>query len=169
MLLSAWRQVKPPTVKAIYLQHMTRWRCTPRPWWWITTGTTSTWPWTRRGGGTPVRQSWSTSSSGTRRTYLQYLNISIISTISIQIRQQGVRPRVWAAAILRQPVRRDPVRGHRQQVTLVSDWSPHRNTELSLATHNRSLVPVEKFDAVFFHQRSLDFKDVPEKRSVSSF
>ena len=34
------------------------------------------------------------------------------------------------------------------------------------ATDNRTLMPVDKFDAVFFHQRSLDFNDIPEKRSV---
>ena len=35
------------------------------------------------------------------------------------------------------------------------------------ATDNRSLKAVEEFDAVFFHQRSLDFHDVPAKRSPS--
>jgi len=36
-----------------------------------------------------------------------------------------------------------------------------------LATDNRSMFPVEKFDAIFFHQRSLDFNDIPEKRLPS--
>ena len=36
------------------------------------------------------------------------------------------------------------------------------------ATDNRTLMPEDKFDAVFFHQRSLDFKDVPAKRNVSN-
>ena len=31
----------------------------------------------------------------------------------------------------------------------------------------RSLKPVDQFDAIFFHQRSLDFTDVPSKRNVS--
>ena len=35
------------------------------------------------------------------------------------------------------------------------------------ATDNRDLKPVEEFDAVFFHQRSLDFHDVPKKRDPS--
>ena len=35
------------------------------------------------------------------------------------------------------------------------------------ATDNRSMLPVEKFDAIFFHQRSLDFNDIPEKRLPS--
>ena len=30
----------------------------------------------------------------------------------------------------------------------------------------RNLKPVDQFDAIFFHQRSLDFNDVPSKRNV---
>eukprot|EP00090_Calanus_glacialis_P008606 TRINITY_DN16947_c0_g1_i5.p1 TRINITY_DN16947_c0_g1~~TRINITY_DN16947_c0_g1_i5.p1 ORF type:complete len:435 (-),score=116.30 TRINITY_DN16947_c0_g1_i5:147-1451(-) len=32
------------------------------------------------------------------------------------------------------------------------------------ATDDRNLKPAEEFDAVFFHQRSLDFKDIPDKK-----
>ena len=31
-------------------------------------------------------------------------------------------------------------------------------------TEDRNLKPVEEFDAVFFHQRSLDFSDIPDKK-----
>ena len=34
------------------------------------------------------------------------------------------------------------------------------------ATDNRDMIPVDQFDAVFFHQRSLDFNDLPAKRNV---
>ena len=32
------------------------------------------------------------------------------------------------------------------------------------ATDDRNLKQAEEFDAVFFHQRSLDFKDIPDKK-----
>ena len=37
------------------------------------------------------------------------------------------------------------------------------------ATDDRNLKPAEKFDAVFFHQRSLDFKDIPDKKKRKVF
>ena len=33
-----------------------------------------------------------------------------------------------------------------------------------VTTEDRNLKPVEEFDAVFFHQRSLDFSDIPDKK-----